>query len=57
MVHKVYFCALYDGCHVLFLVYFHCNMGDNKGGRLAASHIVLYESALRSAYLFSHWFD
>ena len=40
-----------------FLVYFHCNMGDNKGDRLAASHIVLYESALRSAYLFSHWFD
>ena len=39
-----------------FLVYFHC-MGDNKGDRLAASHIVLYESALWSAYLFSHWFD
>ena len=30
-MHNTYFDAVYDGCHVLFLVYLSCEMGDNRG--------------------------
>ena len=30
-MHNTYFDAFYDGCHVSFLVYLSCEMGDNKG--------------------------
>ena len=31
LMHNTYFDAVYDGCHVLFLVYLSCEMGDNRG--------------------------
>ena len=30
-MHNTYFEAVYDSCHVLFLVYLSCEMGDNRG--------------------------
>ena len=31
LMHNTYFEAVYDNCHVLFLVYLSCEMGDNRG--------------------------
>ena len=43
-MHNTYFDAVYDGCHVLFLVYLSCEMGDNRG--------IWNSTAWRSAYMF-----
>ena len=31
LMHDTYFDAVYNDCHVLFLVYLSCEMGDNRG--------------------------
>ena len=45
-MHNTYFDAVYDGCHVLFLVYLSCEMGDNRGIWNSNSLVDVVTSAL-----------